>query len=487
MNFDADAFISYAHLDNLELIEGHHGWVTNLHRALEKRVAQFLGKLPRIWRDPKLQGNDLFAETIIERLRRVAVLVVVVSPRYVKSEWTRKELSEFWRAAQEQGGVRLHDKARIFKVLKTRVPVELHPPELQHMLGYEFFKVDLETGREHELDDIFGPQAQRDFWLRLDDLAHDICGLLEELECPETLGSSEDVYLAETTMDLKEELEIIRRDLQQHGYTVRPTRQLSSVASEVKLTVAEELAQCQLSIHLVGKNYSLVPEGSTESLLEIQNELAIERGKKGGFSRLLWIPPGLQAEDLRQRQVVENLRMDPRISGGDDLLETFLEDLKTVIHGRLKRTQDLGRVPAAPTAAVGDLRRIYLIYDQRDAELVCPWVDYLYEQNLEVLRPVFEGDEAEIREYHNENLRTCDGALIFYGSANECWLRRKLGELQKSPGYGRTKPAPIIGISLVAPRNLNKEHFRTHEAMVIPQFNGFSPDPLREFVSGLQE
>ena len=61
MHFDGDAFISYAHLDNQELIEGRKGWVANLHRALEIRVGQLLGKQPHIWRDPKLQGNDFFA------------------------------------------------------------------------------------------------------------------------------------------------------------------------------------------------------------------------------------------------------------------------------------------------------------------------------------------------------------------------------------------------------------------------------------------
>ena len=64
MNFEGDAFISYAHLDNVELVEGHKGWVANLHRALEIRVAQLLGKQSRIWRDPKLAGQ--------RRLRRDA-------------------------------------------------------------------------------------------------------------------------------------------------------------------------------------------------------------------------------------------------------------------------------------------------------------------------------------------------------------------------------------------------------------------------------
>jgi len=135
MHFDGDAFISYAHLDNQELIEGRKGWVANLHRALEIRVGQLLGKQPHIWRDPKLQGNDFFADTLIDRLRRVAVLVAVVSPRYIRSEWTRRELEEFWRAAETQGGIKMNEKARVFKVPKTPVPLDQHQPELRGLLG----------------------------------------------------------------------------------------------------------------------------------------------------------------------------------------------------------------------------------------------------------------------------------------------------------------------------------------------------------------
>ena len=73
MEFAGDAFISYAHLDNVELVEGRKGWVANFHRALEVRVGQLLGKSPKIWRDPKLSGNDLFAETLVDRLKQVAL------------------------------------------------------------------------------------------------------------------------------------------------------------------------------------------------------------------------------------------------------------------------------------------------------------------------------------------------------------------------------------------------------------------------------
>lgn len=490
MNFETDAFISYAHIDNVELIEGGKGWVTNLHRALEVRVTQLLGKSPRIWRDPKLNGNDIFADTLLERLRRVAALISVVSPRYIKSEWTRRELTEFSQAAEQQGGVS-RQKARIFKVMKTPVPIDVHPPELQPLLGYEFFKVDPNTGRTHELDEIFGPEAQRDFWIKLDDLAHDVCCMLEMLEASQVSSAAGEpldrgiVFLAEATSDVREQREAIRRDLQQHGYTVLPERTLPFVGSELAAAVREDLARSQMSIHLVGKSYSFVPEASAQSILEIQNELAIERSNEGGFSRLLWIPSGLRVEDPRQLKVIEHLRTDPRMQNGADLLETSLEDLRTVIHDRLKQPPKPEEDPSVPSGAVNNLNQVYLIYDQRDTEAASPWADFLFEKKFEVILPVFEGDEAEVREYHEENLRTCDAALILYGTASECWLRRKLRELQKSAGYGRTKPMPV-GISLIPPATGEKERFRTHGAVVIPQLSGFSPNALQPFLSLLK-
>ena len=490
MNFDGDAFISYAHLDNVELIAGHKGWVANLHRALEVRVGQLLGKEPQIWRDPKLQGNDFFAETLIERLRKVASLITIISPRYVKSEWARREISEFWKAAEQQGGLRLGEQGRIFKVLKTPVPPELHPQELRALLGYEFFKVDPETGKVRELDEIFGPEAQKDFWIKLDDLAHDICGLLHLLETEGAAtgkAETQTIFLAETTSDLREQREAIKRDLQQHGHVVLPSHALPLVASELKDSLGADLAKCQLSVHLVGKNYSLVPEGSTTSLVELQNEMAIARAGEGGFGRVIWIPSNLQVADERQRKVLDSLRNDPRLQLNADLLETSIEDLKTVYHDRLKKTappepaQDATGTPPAGR----DRRQVYVIYDQRDMDLTPVWTDFLFKHGVEILRPVFEGDEAEIREYHQENLANCDAALIIYGKAGELWLRRKLREIQKSAGYGRTKPMGTVGIWLAPPRTPEKETFRTHEAMVIPQMDAVAADSLMGFISRL--
>ena len=486
MTFEGDAFISYAHLDNVELVPGTDGWVTNLHRALEIRLGQLLGQASHIWRDPKLQGNDILEATLVERLQRVAALVSVVSPAYVKSEWCQKELIEFCKAADQEGGICVGDRARIFKVLKTPVPIERHPKALQNILGYEFFKVDPNTGKVREFSKMFGPEAERDFWTKLYDLAQDVCSLLGQLEAerksqPADTAAGDAVYLALTTADVDEPRAAIKRDLEQHGYTVLPSRQYPRDAAALRAAIGEDLARCRLSIHMIGRTYD-APEGATESMLEIQNALAVDRAAHGGFSRLIWIPPGLKIDDQRQRTVVDQVRMDPRMPNGTDVLETPLEDLRTIIAAWLNNAQKAGdpTVPQEPPPA--GYAQLYLLYDPRDAAAISPWTEFLFKE-FEVIHPVFEGDEADVRNCHEDNLRNCDGVLIFYGAANEFWLRQKLREVQKSPGYGRTKPMPVVGICLVPPKTPAKDRFATHDAMVISQSDGFSPDPLQPFVA----
>jgi len=528
MDFEGDAFISYAHLDDLELIEGRKGWVANFHRALEVRVAQLLGKQPHIWRDPKLSGNDLFAETLVDRLKRVAVLVSVVTPRYLKSEWTLRELTEFFKAAEAQGGLKVRDKARVFKVMKQPVPLDKIPQELRAILGYEFFKTDPDTGKVRELDEVFGPDAQRDFWIKLDDLAHDLVALLEALEedvqlapfvpdqmqqassagagtpsavappaaaptasapgsapavAPPTVTRAT-VYLAETTSDVREQRESLRRDLQQHGFRVLPEQPIPHEADEAMAAVQDALAQSRLAIHLLGKHYGLVPEGATQSLAELQYELATVRSTQGRFSRLLWIPPNLQVDDTRQRALLDRVRMDPRIGTHADLLETSFEELRTAAQDWLER--DLAPAPVADAPDTGAAPQVYFVADQRDADRIVPWCDALFDQHLEVIQPIFDGDEAELRAFHEETLSSCDACLIFYGAGNELWLRRKLREIQKSPGYGRTKPAPLVWIAQIGPRTPEKERFRTHEATVVPQWDGVALEALRPFIAQLK-
>ena len=176
---DIDVWLGFSHLDNVELAEGHHGWVSNLRRVLETRLSQLLGRPALVAMAPSPGGSESILETEVHVIRRAVCFVAVVSPRFSTSDWALRELKEFVRSANAQGGVALENRSRLFKVLKTPVPAEQTPVLLQGLLGYEFFKVDPESGRVLELDDVFGPEAQRLFLLKVDDLAHDIASTVE--------------------------------------------------------------------------------------------------------------------------------------------------------------------------------------------------------------------------------------------------------------------------------------------------------------------
>jgi len=491
MQFDKDILISYAHIDDAPLVEGQKGWISEFHRSLEIRLAQLLGKKPKIWRDPKLQGNDYFSDEILSQLPQIALLISVLSPRYVKSEWCLKEISKFYEASSQNIGVRIKNKSRIFKIIKTPIKRDEHPETIRDLLGYEFFKLDPETGRAKELSRIFGVDNEQAYWQKLDDLAHDISDLLGSLSTEDKTSDQvekKSIYLAETTSDVKESREIVKRELQQHGYKVLPDQVLPLVTPDFKSMTQGLLRQSILSIHIIGSSYGIVPEGTIKSIVELQNEIASELSQRENLQRLIWIPPNVKTDDQRQSDFTNLLKTDSNAQVGADLLLTSLEEVKLTILDKLKR-KDEKKVDQNSFTRADAPARIYIICDQPDLENASLKLlgDYLFQQGCEVILPVFEGDETQVRVEHQENLKACTGVIICYGSGNELWLRSKLRDLIKVAGYGRTTSLQTKAVYLVEPSGIQKERFRSHEVMVVNGLQGFKEESFQEFMKDVRQ
>lgn len=480
-----EIFISYAHVDNESPKKGLDGWITRFHQALEVRVAQVRGQKPRIFRDPKLQGNDVFADLLVDRIQKSGILISILSPRYLKSEWCSRELTEFYNAQKKMGRLVVGDhKARVFKIVKTNIPLDKLPEEVQALIGYDFFKLD-DKGHPQELDEMYGPEAEYAFWARLNDLAYDIAELLDVLETPREAGSPKPmVFLAETISELNDERDAIRRDLQRHGYTVLPDRTLPLVRAELEPFLRAEMARCKVSVHLLGPVYGVVPEGTEESLTFVQNRIAHDLGKAGKLARLIWIQAGSDGKDERQTRFLEQVRSDPGLDEGADVLETPLEELKTVLYERLK-TAERPEV-SAPPVTVGGSAKIYLVCDARDREAVKPVSDYLFQHGCEVTLPLFDGEEADLREDHEGNLQLCDAVLVYYGQGSEAWQRKKMREVTGSMGLGRRAPLAAVGMLLGPPLTDAKQDFRSNDAVVMKMPDAFSPEIMQEFVTRIQ-
>jgi len=514
MQFEKDIFISYAHIDDESLIETQKGWVSEFHRALEIRLAQLLGRRPVIWRDPSLQGNHLFDKQIVDQFSKVAIVISILTPRYVKSEWCVREVNEFYEACQKNIGFSVHNKARIFKIIKTPVRVDLHPTVIQNILGYEFYSSDPSTGRVKEYAQFFGQQSDMSYWEKLDDVANDICSFLESLDnssaspsntvvTPAVTTSSaivstkktnqaKKIFLAESSYDMLEYRDSLKRELLDYGYQIIPDKQLPLIGPVLSKELPDYFKESYLSIHLMGENYGVVPEGAKKSIVEIQNDVATTFSASDNLQRLIWIPENADPIDERQANFVGALKSGKEGILGADLVESSLEDFKGVMMDTLKRMEEKEKkqkaVEVHDEKAFNEngvaSKMIYLICDMLDIDAIKPLEDYLFDNGYEVVIPIFDGDEADIREDHIENLKNCAGCIIFFGNANELWLRSKMRDFTKISGYGRTKPLNVKSVYLAAPNNPSKARFRTLEAEVI---NGIDELPEEKLKSLLKK
>jgi hypothetical protein len=510
--FERDIFISYCHTDNENPLGT--GWIEVFHNILRLRLKQILGartpeEEPSIWRDARLQGNDAFADVLIEELRKVALVVSIVSPSYVRSEWCVKEISEFCRAAEERGGVVVGNKARIFKVLKTPVTRDKHPPVLQSQIGYDFYTLDKDTRIPQEFTltpgDTNGPKALE----VINELAYHIKATLDVLnqalarapQAPAAAAAQpiaaaapgarkRSVYLAETSFELDEERTQVRRDLEARGIRVLPEGDLP-VRNPVqfKQTVKAALAECDLSVHMIASNRSLVLPGETHDTVYLQNQMAADHcAAVSCMTRLIWIPEGTTSGDALQQQFIETLHTDPAAQKNADVLTDSTQGLITRIHDVLRKLDEPKKGAAPPQPGTVARSVIYLVAHPEDAPFADPLRDTLFERGFDVLDPLSDAaaSEKEIQDCHRMNLVDCDAVVLCYGKANEFWMRSQLSEAQKAVGWREGRPLKARAVLLAPPDTAPKSRFRPpHDYLVLDARAGFEPAMLESLAAAL--
>lgn len=287
------------------------------------------------------------------------------------------------------------------------------------------------------------------------------------------------IFLAETGHDISVQRNIIKRELQRHGYIILPKNTLPTDIDEVERVVRRDLEDSSLSIHLVGSAYGEIPEGSDRSIVDIQNKIAAEvsiskRQNKQEFSRLIWIAQNLKNASDKQKAFIETLKRDTEAQEGAEILQNPLEDFKNIVREELLESQDRRNMDESGG------KSIYLVHDKIDDNEVKPYKEVLEKSGFKVLIPAFEGELLEVRKQHIDNLRNFDGAIIFKGKVNDQWVRMKLLDLLKAPGFGRKKP--IKAKALLASGNPNLENFKNQNLTIISGDTQRSMENLKNFL-----
>lgn len=444
MAYEIDVLITYAEKDN-ESKKNELGWVSQFKKFLELMIYQVEGQKSNIV--IKSEYDDFTAST----MDNAAVMVTILSKEFASSGRCLDTVESYYKATS---GSKIN---RVFKVLKSPLTAQEQPPRLRDLLGYDMYQLDNETGLMKEYSDFFSQDAEKQYWMKMVDLVYDIHETLIVLKGQtkaevKNLFKRRTIFLAETGHDLSIQRNIIRRELQRHGYVVLPSQILPTRSEELERVVRKELEECNLSIHLIGAAYGEIPEGADRSSVDIQNKLAaehtvIKRSRKEEFSRLIWIAPNLRNASDKQKAFIDTLRRDIEAQEGAEILQNPLEDFKNIMREELLSAQN--KTVDQPSQG----KTIYLVHDKIDHQQVLPLVDVIQKSGFNVVFPAFEGDLMEVRKKHIENLKNFDGAIIYKGKVNDQWVRMKVLDLLKAPGFGRSKP--IQGKAIVSEASLD--------------------------------
>jgi len=205
------------------------------------------------------------------------------------------------------------------------------------------------------------------------------------------------------------------------------------------------------------------------------------------LQRLIWLAGGGEIADERQRAFVRRVQEDPTLHQRAEVIEGNLNLLKKELIRRLSPPEEKPNA-AAPAKAANGAPKLYLICDPKDEPRVEPLEDFLFDQGLEVSLPAFDGADADAAALHQDNLRSCDAVLVYYGEAPKAWVDIKLRDLLKAAGYGRERPIAAQAVYIAPPFDHRKERYRSHQASVIRQTDELAlGSELDAFVSQVKE
>lgn len=502
MDENQQILLCYAESDDIPVESGLKGWITNFHKFLSTLLSQISRDVPNI----KLVTESNYSTVNFEESSAV---LAVITANLSKDKGFVNALNQYGNKKRSSNELVLGGISSFFKILKGPYDPDGFFPEYADLISYDFYLVDPLTGEPQEFTRFFGSEAERSYWMKLVDMAYDINqlfinqkkGLIEEEEFPR----EKTVYLASTGVDMVIQRDIIKRELLRHGYKVLPNHSLPKEAKSLDRMVREDLPKCRLAIHLVGEDYGYKPKGSELSVVDIQNRIASEHtyemveynknldsDKREPFSRLVWVSPDLKNVTERQKIFIEDLKSDAASLEEAEVLQITLQELKNIVREELVTG---GRFKARREIQGFDTKKkdedatplIYLIHDKRDGVDSKELLDCLTKEGFRVVSPTYEGDLVDLRYIHQENLRRCDASIIYYGSSTEDWIKTKLQDLLKAPGFGRIKPLRAKAVYVKGEKEgVDLAQFEKNNAMVLGKNGTFNPSDLQPFITKLK-
>jgi hypothetical protein len=364
-----DVFVSYSSRDA--------EWVKIFLSELARDTNRFADHDIFLFRDePRLQPGFVWDDALLSAAADSAVLLPILSPRFLQSDYCQKEVNTFLNAFGVKSNV-LH-RSRILPVkLLCAAPKD-------HALAAFQATVFCSEGADN-IPVEFRPDSA-EYREAIRRLAYSIAQLLKSVP-PRDL-KMQSVYVA---LDFRPETDRLRASLA-HKYVVLPTRPhelLKKPAAELDQALSADFDRCFASVH------TLSGAPLAKPLIDAQLDAARKHAKP---------------------RIVLAASCPPA-----DLLNEGFEWLpsQTEVEERIRR---LSEKPTDGKLVGKELLIYFLCPDRRNKDTAEPLLIGLEAKGIHVYPSPLEGPADQALRTHVMALDELDGCLIYYGDVGQDWF-----------------------------------------------------------------
>jgi len=500
-----DVFVSFAHLDDVA-IGGALPWVSQFAGDLKKMLRMRLGVREedglRIYftGHSSLEAGVNLESALMENASSSAVFVAVTSPAYVADgSWTMRELAAFQQA--------MSDGSRMFAIEHSPLDsVDEYPPTLREQKRMAFWQKHPQ--REIPVTMASGSDT---YMQTLIDLAEQIRKHLKKMREGAGGGSAAGVaapapgipmsrpaqpppvqpaqpvpsgatgtegrklYLAQSTDDLDEEREQVRRYVEQYGIEVLPAGMHPQGGPEFMEAAAADIARADAFVQLLGRRQTRRPPDLPQGYDRVQAELAAGRG----IPILQWLKPDIDLDAVTDPAHAELLQ-------GAHVMRVGLEAFKADIVKRMERKPP--PPPPVQASAGGAEQFIFINADGSDIHLAEELRKEFKSAGMtfRTAVPALEGSAEDVRLDLEESIVECDALLMVYGQSPPVWVRGQL-RLYSKLKHRRKEPLKALAICLAPPDPKPDIGMDMPEIRQIDYRQGIASEAVRQFVAGLTQ
>lgn len=401
--FQHDLFISYAHEDDKR-------WIQAFEDELHDEVSRRLGMGISVWQDTsRLRAGENWQAAIQEGIETTAAFVAVVSPRYQNSQWCARERNEFRKRFKSE---EFMTSGRFFKAVKTPWSGSAHRFFLQEIQDIDFYKDDRDDTVE------FTP-GSRDFKRAVRKLADGVEPLLRRLR-----RANQRVHVAWPVEECLVAWQQLSDELRSKGFDVQPMGPRD--ASFADKLLMEDMDRAVLSVHLLGCVHDPFSERIALLAADLEHQM------------MFWTSSGAHTTtDERQKALLAAIRSGVR---PDNAQREWPQGWSLISDAGIRKFIDAvltklrPQPPVVPAAAPADVPTIYIVHDATTAEDTRVALDLRDQIGRHEKMEVFVSradlsSPTELKLWHENLLRSCDGVLLYRNAAPEGWWNQLAPEI----------------------------------------------------------